>query len=195
MDIRRKTKDIFFFLVFVAYLPFHLPYLLLSMISKNEILYREYSAFLSSVPGIIGNKLRSVFYWLTLEECSRNTTIEMGSFLVSRKCRVGENVYIGARCIISYADIGNDVLIGSHVDVLSGKKQHGIDRLDVPIRLQSGTKMKITIEDNTWVGNGAVVMADIQEGSVVAAGSVVVSAVEPFSIVGGNPAKLLKKRT
>jgi virginiamycin A acetyltransferase len=194
MTARQMIKDIFFYTVLVIYFPLHIPYLLFCSVSKNEIMFREYSAALSVLPGIIGSKLRTVFYWLTLDECSKDITIEMGSYFVSRKCRIGKNVYIGTRCIISFADIGKDTLIGSHVNVLSGKRQHHIERLDIPIRLQGGQREKIQIGENCWMGNGAVVMADVAEGSVVAAGSVVISPVERFSIVGGNPAKVIKKR-
>ena len=51
---------------------------------------------------------------------------------------------------------------------------------------------KITIGSNSWIGNGAVIMADLGVQNVVAAGSVVSSATNDYDILSGNPAQLLK---
>ena len=58
------------------------------------------------------------------------------------------------------------------------------------------TSKPITIKDNVWVATGAIVLpgVTIGAGAVVAAGSVVVKDVEPWTVVGGNPAKFIKKR-
>ena len=55
---------------------------------------------------------------------------------------------------------------------------------------------KTIIEDDVWIGARSIILPGrkIGEGSIVAAGSVVTKDVEPFSIVGGNPAKLIKFR-
>ena len=45
-----------------------------------------------------------------------------------------------------------------------------------------------------WIGVNTVIFEDIGDGAVVAAGSVVTKKVEPYSIVGGNPARLIKMR-
>ena len=68
---------------------------------------------------------------------------------------------------------------------------HAINRRDVPIRLQSGTLERINIGKDCWIGAKAVVMADVGDGSVVGAGSVVMKQVLPWSIVAGNPAKVI----
>jgi len=54
----------------------------------------------------------------------------------------------------------------------------------------------ITICDGAWIGARAIVLpgVTIGEGAVVAAGAVVVKDVPPFTIVGGNPAKVIKER-
>ena len=53
----------------------------------------------------------------------------------------------------------------------------------------------ITVGDDVWIGLGAIVMspADIGRGSIVAAGSVVKGRVEPYSIVAGVPARILRR--
>ena len=85
-------------------------------------------------------------------------------------------------------------MMGSNVDVISGKKQHSFDRLDIPMREQGGEFEKIVIGEDSWLGNSSVVMANVGMKSIIAAGSVVIKDVEPYSIVGGNPAKVLKSR-
>jgi hypothetical protein len=55
---------------------------------------------------------------------------------------------------------------------------------------------KVTIEDDVWIGTNAVIMSGITigRGSIIGSNSVVTQHVLPFSIMGGTPAKLLKKR-
>jgi len=54
----------------------------------------------------------------------------------------------------------------------------------------------VKIEEFCWIGRNVMIMPGviIGKGSVVAAGSVVTKNVEPYSVVGGNPAKLIKSR-
>jgi acetyltransferase-like isoleucine patch superfamily enzyme len=85
-------------------------------------------------------------------------------------------------------------MFGSNVDIISGKNQHHFDRLDIPMREQGGELEKIVIGEDCWLGNSSVVMANVGRKSIVAAGSVVVKDIPPFSIVGGNPAKILRSR-
>ena len=51
-------------------------------------------------------------------------------------------------------------------------------------------------EDDVWLGRNAIVMPGIKigRGSIIGAGSVVTKDVEPFSVMGGVPATLIKKR-
>lgn len=192
--MKQNLRTLFFYLVLLLYLPVHLPYLVLGLVFGYDRMFRDYSQALSLLPGYLGCKVRGAFYFLTLAECSRDVFIEMGTFFVSRECRLGRNVYIGARCIVSYADIGDDVLIGSNVNILSGKQQHIITDIETPIRLQGGIRTKVTIGEDCWLGNCSVIMCSVGKKSVIASGAVVVKEVEEYSIMGGNPAKLLKKR-
>ena len=77
--------------------------------------------------------------------------------------------------------------------VQSGSSCH-FDTLDKPIRLQGGDWRPIRIGRDSWIGNGAVVMADVGEQCVIGAGSVVTRLVDDRSIVVGNPAKVIRKR-
>ena len=85
--------------------------------------------------------------------------------------------------------IGDCVCIGEDVQLLTGSHSLSSPTFDLVTR-------PITIKDNAWVATGAIVLpgVTIGEGAVVAAGAVVTKDVEPWTVVGGNPAKVIGKR-
>lgn len=125
-----------------------------------------------------------------------NSTIEdfstvnngMGDVIIGNHVRVGmSNVLIGP------VYIGNYVIMAQNV-VVSGLN-HSYQDIQTPICLQKCTTSPITIEDEAWIGANAVLTAGVSIGkhSVVAGGSVVTKDVPPYCVVGGNPARVLKK--
>jgi acetyltransferase-like isoleucine patch superfamily enzyme len=148
---------------------------------------------LSLIPGWLGKQLRKPFYHFLLTAASRQCHIDFGTIFPSQKVTIGNNVYIGAYCIIAKAIIGDDVLIGSGVHIL-GKGTHNFSRLDIPIRLQGGTSEPVTIGEDSWIGNGAIVMADIGRHCIIGAGSVVTKEIPDFAIAVGNPARVVRMR-
>lgn len=161
---------------------------------KSDQPFQGLSQLFSLLPGVPGNYLRQQFYRLTLAECYDDCCIEFGTRFNQRGVELGRRVYIGTNCCIGLCRIEDDVMLGSNVDIISGKKQHNFGRLDIPMREQGGELEKIVIGEDSWLGNSSVVMANVGRKSIVAAGSVVVKDIPPFSIVGGNPAKVLKSR-
>lgn len=134
---------------------------------------------------------------------NRSINISSGFFCgkgcsMSRGCLVsiGENFYMGNRCNIGASiTIGRDVLFASNVAVVGG--DHRIDGIDVPIRLAGREPELMTvIEDNVWIGHGAIIMRGIRvhQGAVIAAGAVVTRDVDSNQVVGGNPAKIIRLR-
>lgn len=118
---------------------------------------------------------------------------------VSKKNKVvisGSRVYVGRRCHFG-ADvaIGNDVLIASNVSFVGG--DHRIDVPGTPM-FDAGrdTLGQVVIEDDVWIGHGAIIMHNVTLGlgCVVAAGAVVTESVPAFAIVGGVPATILRYR-
>lgn len=100
-------------------------------------------------------------------------------------------------------EIGNYVSIADNVTfILSGN--HYIDTFTTyPFKVncfsekvEAWGKGPIKVGDDVWIGYGATILSGVTigQGAVIAAGSVVVKDVEPYSVVGGNPAKLLKYR-
>lgn len=91
--------------------------------------------------------------------------------------------------------VGDMAMISTCVRIVGN--DHGIDAPDDPIRLAFRRFPRVTIFGaDCWVGHGAILRAGITigRGAVVAAGAVVTRDVAPFSIVGGNPARLIRMR-
>ena len=101
---------------------------------------------------------------------------------------------LGHYANIQHASIGSDCLIGDHVLVVDGRRQHNIDRLDVPINAQGGVVQQVRIGDDCMIGGRSVIMADVGDHCVVGAGSVVTEPVAPYKIVVGNPARVVGDR-
>jgi acetyltransferase-like isoleucine patch superfamily enzyme len=110
---------------------------------------------------------------------------------------LGNQVGIGGRCLIQAdLEIGNKVMIASNIAFLN-RDEH-IYNIIGRAMWDSGKSQssKIIIEDDVWVGHGAILLAPLRvgRGAIVAAGSIVVKDVPPYAIVGGNPARILKMR-
>jgi acetyltransferase-like isoleucine patch superfamily enzyme len=78
--------------------------------------------------------------------------------------------------------------------VPSGGRTHGTDRLDVPIREQSGARTTVRIGEGSWVGSAAIVMADVGRHCVIGAGAVVTKPVPDYSVAVGVPARVVAVR-
>ena len=104
---------------------------------------------------------------------------------------LGAWAYVGCSGFIA---IGSNVLMGPRVSLLA--EDHNAGSTDQPIKAQGVTRLPITIEDDVWLGAGATVVGGVTigRGSIVAAGSVVTRDVEPFSVVAGVPAALVRSR-
>ena len=161
---------------------------------REDELFQGFSQAVSLLPGFMGINIRNAFYRRTLRRCSRRCYIGFGTLFATRNVEIAHNVYIGPRSMIGHARLEQDVLIGSNVDILGGRHQHGLDRLDIPIRLQGGHYTIVTVGRDAWIGNGAIVTDDVGEQAVVAAGAVVVKPVPPRAVVGGNPARVIAER-
>jgi len=106
--------------------------------------------------------------------------------------RVGRNVFVNQNCTfydLGGLDICDDVMIGPNVNIIT--TGHPIE----PSRRRDGVTAKpIVIERNVWIGAGATIIGGVTvgENSVVGAGSVVTRDVPPNTLVGGNPAKVIR---
>ena len=156
--------------------------------------FESVSQALSLLPDRPGVAIRQSFFGRVLPRCGATSRISFGTRLTKKNAEIGEHVFIGADCDLGWVIIEDDVLIGSGVQVLSGRHQHRFDDPALPIRLQGGRFSPIRVGQDTWIGSGAIVMADVGRHAVVAAGAVVVSPVEDGTIVAGNPAVPVGRR-
>jgi acetyltransferase-like isoleucine patch superfamily enzyme len=111
--------------------------------------------------------------------------------------RVGRGSCVNHFCFVNGAggvEIGDDVMIGTHSVVLSS--EHGLDDLDTAMARQPSVTRPVVIEPDVYVGAHVTVLAGVRigRGAVVAAGAVVNRDVPPGAIVGGVPARVLRRR-
>jgi acetyltransferase-like isoleucine patch superfamily enzyme len=107
---------------------------------------------------------------------------------------IGDRTRIGlGNTLIGPIKIGNDIMFAQNI-VMSGLN-HGYEDITKSIHDQPVTTAQITIEDEVWIAANSVVVAGVTIGkhAIVAAGSVVTKDVPPYSIVAGNPAKIIKE--
>lgn len=107
---------------------------------------------------------------------------------------IGSNSRIGmSNTIIGPVSIGNNVNLAQNV-VLSGLN-HNYEDIEKNIDVQGVSKNLIKIENNVWIGANVVILAGITIGthSCVGAGSVVTKNIPPYTVVAGNPARIIKK--
>jgi len=146
------------------------------------------SCGLALVPGSVGVLLRRYWYQHTLRRCGSQLSVQWMGFIYRSEAGVGDNVYIGPFSAVSNADLGDDVMLGTHVSVAQGAHQHGVERIDMPMRRQTGELRQVTIGADVWVGTAAVILADVAPGSVVGADAVVIRTFETYSVLVGVPA-------
>ena len=116
--------------------------------------------------------------------------------LISNACGdiiIGEKVLIGCGTkMTGPITFGNNILLAQNV-LLAGLN-HDFENPSLPILKQGFSVNKITIEDGVWIGGGAIITAGVHIGrnAVVGAGSVVTKNVDAYTVVVGNPAKVVK---
>ncbi len=174
--------------------PLILINIITNKLSNTDSLFVSSSQFLSLLPGKFGHFIRKNFFRYTMNYCNPNCLIGFGTLFSHRDTEIHQGVYIGPQCNIGKSRIEKNCLLGSGVHILSGKGQHNFEDLDTPIQEQGGTFTKVTIGEDTWIGNGSLIMANVGKQCIIGAGSVVTKDIPDFSIVGGNPAKILKSR-
>lgn len=135
--------------------------------------------------------LRKLFKHVGKETNIRpNIKFIIGNIKLGDGSSIGEGSYLqdGADIII-----GKDVMMGPKVSIYT--TNHGISK-NIPMWKQKSIHKSVIIEDEVWIGHGAIILPGrkIGYGSVVGAGSVITKDVPPFAVVGGNPAKILKYR-
>jgi len=167
---------------------------------KDRIVVESFDCaqgFLDLLIQLLPPVLRKIIYRITFKEFGKDNYIGPKCFFrYPWKILVGSNSSIGRGCQIypsfqnkdAYVTIGSDVLIGPNLCIYGAG--HPVES---PIDKHIGES--VSIGDGVYIGGNVLIRYGVTIGanSIVAMGSVVVSNVEPFSVYGGNPAKLLKR--
>lgn len=115
-------------------------------------------------------------------------------------CTYGQNIHLGDRVYLNFSctildnnlvRIGSHVMLGPSVQIYTAAHP-----LQAEIRNQGWEIAKpVVIEDNVWIGGGAILLPGVTVGqnAVVGAGAVVTRDVPPDTVVAGNPARVIKK--
>nr|WP_261302752.1 acyltransferase [Paenibacillus andongensis] len=114
----------------------------------------------------------------------RNTTLVMGA-----DCSI--NAYA---VVTGKVSMGDGVRMASHASIYGFN--HGYESIDQPIFKQPCTSKGIHIGDDVWIGANVVILDGVRIGShaIIAAGAIVTKDVPEYSIVGGNPARVIRSR-
>ncbi len=110
--------------------------------------------------------------------------------------RIGKNSYIGMNCILngyaSQLSIGDHVSIAQNVNIMTDSGPNASPLLQKIFSLQKG---EIEIGNHSWIGASSIIMPGVKLGRfcIVAANSFVNSSFDEFSIIGGTPAKLIRR--
>ena len=110
---------------------------------------------------------------------------------------IGEDSWVGPHSVIygnGGVTIGSDVMIASHCAI--NTVSHRCERGDIPMRLQGVYCDPVVIEDDVWIGTGAVILQGVRigRGSIVGAGAVVTRSIPPGSVAIGVPARCTPRR-
>jgi maltose O-acetyltransferase len=143
-------------------------------------------------------KIRSYFYTWMMKKTGENVYIFSPFRCTSPEgIEIGNEVVIANNCVMGGEGglkIGNYVMIGNNVTILTSN--HGYEKYDIPMLRQSIECKPTKINDDVWIGANSVILPGvlIGQGAIIGAGSIVTKDIEPYSIVAGNPARIIKKR-
>lgn len=166
------------------------------------IIYYGIAQHLPGSYSIWGGKLFNAFRIFCCRRifkyCGKVSTIDRHAYFGNgRNVEIGDYSGIGEDCVVpNNTVIGKYVMMAPEVHIVANN--HTFDDTETPMCFQGSIEGKTPtiIDDDCWIGVRVILTPGhhIGKGSILAAGAVVTKDVEPYSIVGGNPAKLIRKR-
>ena len=164
-------------------------------------LYYGFAQYLPSNYSKWGGVYKLIRYQLVrhlFAKCGNNVDVNRKvNFGSGRNVCIGDNSGLGSNC-----SLPNNIIIGSNVMMapnccILGNINHRFERTDIPMREQGVSYTKRTeIGNDIWIGQNVLITPGriIKDGSVIAAGTVLTKDFPAYSVVGGNPSKLIKSR-
>jgi acetyltransferase-like isoleucine patch superfamily enzyme len=161
------------------------------MLSKILIsLDRKYNSLLECA------KLREIYKNSNISKSSKIAKAFKGTNL--KNIIIEDYVYIGPNAFFSSFDkiiIKRGTIIGPNVIIHTANHNYADNIKSIPYDRKL-IKKSVIIEENNWIGDRVIILPGVRigEGCIIAAGSVVTKSFQSFSIIGGNPAKLIRQR-
>ena len=165
------------------------------------VLYYGFAQYLPvNYTRFIGGWCKFIRYQLVrriFKSCGKNVNVERrASFGSGRNIEIGDNSGIGINaCIPSNTKIGNDVMMGPNCYILASN--HRFDNIEIPMIKQGLITPKITIiEDDVWIGRNVTFTPGriVRKGSIIGACTMLCKDFPEYSVIGGNPSKLIRSR-
>lgn len=160
---------------------------------EAEAVFSFWAHCVALVPGPPGIVARRAYYRLTLDACASSFYVGFGALFSHRSSIVEDGAYIGTYALVGSARLGPGCLIGSRASLLSGSQLHQLDEAGRWLPTDPSRRQQVQIGAFAWIGEGAIVMADVGDGAMVAAGAVVSAPVPPSVVVAGNPARFVRR--
>lgn len=145
----------------------------------------------------MGGRIRLFLCKRIFKKCSNTANIERGArFGTGLNVEIGEYSSIGVDAVIpSNTIIGDYVMMGPNCHILA--QNHNFKDTETPMMYQGFLRnYQTVIEDDVWIGRNVLMTPGrhIAKGSIIAAGCVLTKDFPEYSIVGGNPGKLIRSR-
>ncbi len=172
--------------------------------ARRGFWYLIYTGIAKHLPcsyGIMGGRLaKRIRYGCCRRmfvRCGANVNVERGAtFGSGRRISIGHDSDLGINCrIYGTVHIGDHSFMGP--DVVIWTTNHRFDRTDIPMMYQGSTpEQPVTIGNDVWIGTRAILLPGVHIGShsVVGAGAVVAKDIPEWSVVAGNPARVIRYR-
>lgn len=145
--------------------------------------------------GYLSKRIRFALGRKIVKSCGQNVNFEKGANFGSDLI-IGNNSGIGINAQISRGvSIGDNVMIAPEVVVLT--TTHEYKKINIPMIEQGNRELKkVFIKNDVWIGQRAIILPGVvvEEGTIIGASSVVTKSFPPYSVIAGNPARLIKSR-
>lgn len=151
------------------------------------------SESIARIPGIRGVFMRQAFYGRTLSHSGQDSYFGWMSVFSMTQARIGDRVYIGRYCSLGFADLADDVMLADGVQILSGGHEHSRDDVNTAMQSQPQRYQVVRVGRDSWIGAGAIIMAEVGEHCVIGAGAVVTRPIPDYCVAVGVPAKVVKQ--
>lgn len=158
--------------------------------------------------GFIKDRLKLKFFQRKFRKENRHNFMQIANICDLSHIKIGRNSY-GVINLIDCSPDDTKLIIGNYCSIAGGTifllgGEHNLNTISTyPFKVlvfgeerEAGSKGDIVVKDDVWIGQNAIICSGVTigQGAVVAAGAVVTKDVESYTIVGGNPARLIRYR-